>query len=324
MPQMRLFDKSQGDSQWIVIPEEHRYPLSSATGRWGLAVCLQSALKSAGTDVDYARLMALLNIAFTLNLDPQFRPEVVIEGACRRVKKALSGLGFADASLADGTPEEERTVREIERGRPFLVEQWDDATRDWSLIFGVGPHVHRWRGYLFAPHEGHMEMPAACSRAIILGARKPALPEEQIEREAIEDAVQWFDENGSRAYEEWAKLVSIGQVFSRGPAGDERILGHEWFTEAHLDARDAAVQFFRDLAHTYPAMMETFAGIADSFGRVVETLENRRPPIFSDMATRMLRDPDVTSEWTNRLQQAGQLEQDAMRQMQDTLRMSWM
>ncbi len=325
MGSRRLFDSQPEGRGATVIDPERRVPLSDLPGRCGLAVCLQSALMTMGRDVSYGVLMGVLNAAFMLRFDPDFAPEAAIESRWHRLPETLDALGYTQAVIQGKTPEMEVMVGEIEAHRPVPVYRWNDETVDWCLIYGVDESTEQWHGFLFAPAPDPLEMPARCELAVLFGQGSSPASFEEVLRPALKDALQLYTsaDGPVTAYMEWAEMVCREDVFPEGPEGDELLLRHEWFAEVLVDARDAAAVCFREAAEELPLVREAFMDIADLYERVCETLETRRPPISSPVASERLRDYQLRREWAERLVEAAEIEKSALERMNQVVTMPW-
>ncbi|MFP3905247.1 MAG: hypothetical protein ACLFWB_13455, partial [Armatimonadota bacterium] len=321
----RLFDTGPNGRGVKTIEADRRVALSKLSGRCGLAVCLQSALMTMERDVSYGVLMGLLNAAFMLEFDPDFAPEAAIESRWRRLPETLADLGYPGAVVQEKTPDPAAVAEEIEHQRPVLVYRWNDETVDWSLIYGVEASTEQWRGFLFAPGPQDLKMAAASDLAVLFGRGKVPGPLEKILRPAIEEAAEiGASPAGPVAeYMKWAEAMADDDIFPAGPEGDERLLRHEWFAEVLVDARDAAAMCFREAAQELPLVREAFVDMADLYERVCETLETRRPPISSPIASERLREPEVRGEWAERLLAAAELEKTAFERMIPLVNMVW-
>jgi len=115
------------------------------------------------------------------------------------------------------------------------------------------------------------------------------------------------------AYEEWAELMRRDEPLPEGPPGDEMIMRHEWLTEVLLDARYAAADFLRTGADSLGQVRaEELVQAADLYDQVIGVLEARQPGLFEPIVTDVLRDAQVRDEWAELLQEAAELETEAL------------
>ncbi len=315
MRPQRLFDAPRDNPDRLLIEASRVAAPHRSRGLCGLAVCLQSALEAASLSLSYAELMGLLNAAFLLRVDEQFAVAQTVESRWQRLDWVLAELGFSDGRVLEQMPQPELIAQELAAGRPLPALAWSAGGADWALICGQAAEGQNWWGYPFSTNPLLVEAEAGCRVLVPVGpktgdtditaARDAALAAAGTLRLSAGDPV--------RAYAQWAELMRRQEPFDDGPGGDEVIMRHEWLTEVLLDARYAAVDFLRGIADSsHEFWEEELTRAADLYDEVIGVLESRQPALFEPIAMEVLRDPQIRYEWAELLQEAAELEAEAL------------
>ncbi len=315
MPPKRLFDAPRNESGRVLIESENITPPRRSSGLCGLAVCLQSALQAASLAVSYAELMGLLNAAFLLRVDEEFSVAGTVESRWERLAAVLAELGFGEAQVREQMPGPEIVAEELGSGRPLLALGWGEASGDWSLICGQNADGEKWWGYEFSADPVLVKGEASCRMLVQVGGMAGDANMAAARDGAIAAAgrLRLSEKDPVSAYEKWAELMRADRPFPEGPPGDEMIMRHEWLTDVLLDARYAAVDFLRTAADSLGELRaEELVQAADLYEQVTGVLESRQPGLFEPVVTDVLRDAQVRDEWAELLQEAAELETEAL------------
>ncbi len=315
MPPKRLFDTPRDEPGRLLIEPESITPPRRSSGLCGLAVCLQSALQAASLSVSYAELMGLLNAAFLLRVDEDFSVGEIVESRWERLGSVLAELGFGEARVREQMPQPEIIAEELGAGRPLPALGWGEGGGDWSLICGQDADGKKWWGYEFLAAPVLVAGEASCRMLVQVGGKTGDANMSAARDAAIAAAgkLRLSEKDPVSAYDKWAELMRRGGLFPEGPAGDEMIMRHEWLTEVLLDARYAAADFLRTVADSLGQLVaEELVQAADLYDQVIGVLESRQPGLFEPIVTDVLRDAQVRDEWAELLQEAAELETEAL------------
>ncbi len=311
----RLFDQPSGPSRGPRLDAAQLILPRRSTGLCGLAVCLHSALDTAGLHVAYSRLMGLLNAAFMLRVDEDFSLAAGVESRWTRLDETLADLGFEDARLLHVSHPDDLLRAELTAGRAVCALGWGHTPPDWSLICGLSDDDLQWWGYEFSAAPVLLSAAPGCRIFLTIGERSRDTHLTPAEDAALVAAAQFsdFPTGPLAAYSQWADLMRLDAPFPDGPRGDEMIGRHEWLTDVLLDARAAAVAFLRSIAdRTASPVADDLLQAADFYQRAIETLEARQPAIYAPTVTYAMRDPEVRADWADLIEAAAELEAEAL------------
>jgi len=311
----RLFDQHSGPSEGVVLDADSLILPRRSMGLCGLAVCVQSALDTAGLQVPYSGLMGLLNAAFILRVDADFSLAATVESRWTRLLETLDDLGFDDGRLIEASAPDDLVRAELTAGRAMCALGWGDAAADWSLICGLSEDDLAWWGYEFCAAPVLVSAAPDCRMLLAMGERSREPDFVQAEDAAVVAAAQLSDSPTGpvAAYRQWAELMRRDKPFPEGPAGDEMVSRHEWLTHVLLDARTAAVAFLQSIAdRTESGTTDELLRAADLYEMTVETLEARQPALYAPLIARAMRDGHVRGDWAALLETAAELEAEAL------------
>lgn len=277
-------------------------PTSMSAGACALARAIMAALAHTDRPVSYDVFMGLSGIAFALGVRPDFDspPTEIAERA--RVPDALSAVGLRGDWRAP--PITISAIKPgIDAGYPTVVLGWPQEEGGWAIIAGFDaaegvicgwPADRAGPSYIGAPPRG-------AAALIITGQVDP--PTRQ---DAAAQALAWAVAHHTEVaadYDRWREAL-FGD-WEADPAEPELLgpsLRHELLCERLADARAAAASFLHGCAELLGGVTgDWLIEASEAHHLLVERLEGRRPPVFSDGAAEALASAQWRADWAQQL-----------------------
>ncbi len=293
-------------------------PLIGLARSHSLCQALEIALDQAGVGVDYDGLMAFSGLALRTPEWPG-DPEPSREDYATALEAVDDALGGAlrvqglGGGAVDASEAMEAVVAAIDAKRPAVAFGWGSVKDEWSVIAGYDENAGTVVGHcrLSEPRDGYESWPAAFDMLVTIEAEVRIDIERTLVGVIRQGHLGW-DETGRVRYRRWIEAVR--------EATECPEMAHERAVQLLYDSRSAAALFFEGVAEgddsVCGAWLDHAAGL---LAELVEMIEGRGGPPFSDAALASLAEDDGRARWAQRLERMAGIEDDVARALRRSL-----